>query len=349
MQGRYILAIESSCDETAVAIMENGTKILSSLVSSQIARHRPFGGVVPELAARCHAEVINPIIDKALEEAGLKLKDLDAIAVTHGPGLIGALLVGLAAAKALAAALEIPLVAVNHLRSHVYSNFVTTLPSPSGEGLGLGGTEDSVKNLFVLPYLVLLVSGGHTQLIEMKSHTQLSILAETGDDAVGEAFDKVARLLQLGYPGGPAVQNAAAHGDPKKVRFNLSKDSDRFSFSGIKTAVLTYIKKHPETDAADIAASFQASVIEALVHKTVAAAKERGIPRIMLCGGVAANTGLRAGLEAACAENNFSFSVPPFALCTDNAAMVGCAAYFQLLSSGASSLEIEADPNLVLA
>ncbi len=325
-----ILAIESSCDETAVAILEDGQHLRANLISSQIAKHRPFGGIVPELASRCHAEIINTLIDQALKDANIKLRDIHAVAVTHGPGLVGALLVGMAAAKALSGSLGIPLVAVNHLKSHVYSNFLS--PSP----------------VFNFPYLILLVSGGHTQLIEFKSHTQLKVIAETQDDAAGEAFDKVARLLELGFPGGPAIQKAAEQGNPEAYFFSAAKHSDRFSFSGIKTAVALFIKKNPSASKADVAASFQKAVVDALVQKTLMAAEAQKFERIMLCGGVAANAMLRKTLARACAENGFEFSMPDLAYCTDNAAMVACAGYHQLEHGGPSDLNFAADPNLEL-
>ncbi|PYN27931.1 MAG: tRNA (adenosine(37)-N6)-threonylcarbamoyltransferase complex transferase subunit TsaD, partial [Candidatus Rokuibacteriota bacterium] len=281
-----VLGIESSCDETAAAVLADGRRVLSSVVASQDAIHAPYGGVVPELASRRHLEVIVPVVEKALADAGVRLRELDGVAVTQGPGLVGSLLVGCAVAKSLAYVHRVPLVAVNHLEGHIYATFLT---------------EDPPEH----PFLALVVSGGHTALYRARAPLEYSLVGQTRDDAAGEAFDKVAKLLGLGFPGGPVIERVAASGDPKAIMFPLAQMSDGapdFSFSGVKTSVSLYVKQHApleRTEVADVAASFQATIVKMLVRKTVKAALHHGIKRVVLTGGVAANGPLRAALEAA--------------------------------------------------
>jgi N6-L-threonylcarbamoyladenine synthase len=328
-----VLGIETSCDETAAALVMGGNDVVSSVVSSQIDIHADFGGVVPEIASRAHLEALNPVIARAIVEAGVDDRRIDAVACTYGPGLIGALLVGVSAAKALALAWDVPFVAVNHLEAHLYSAF---LEDPTLE----------------FPLVVLLVSGGHTMLIEMESHGRYRLLGETIDDAAGEAFDKVARFLDLGYPGGPAVDTAALNGDPDLVRFPRAMTSDPdnldFSFSGLKTAVVNYVRKHPDVGSADVAASFQAAVVDVLVSKTRRAAQRVGAKGIVLGGGVAANSLLREELLGACAADGVRGFLPSRAMCTDNAAMIAAAGWYRLASDGPSPLDTGAMPNLRL-
>lgn len=323
-----ILAIETSCDETAAAVIQDGRTILANVVATQIELHRRYGGVFPEVASRQHVLAIQPVIQQALDQASIAhVRELDAIAVTYGPGLAGSLLVGVNAAKGLAFASGLPLIPVNHLEGHIYSNWL----SVDGQG-----ADDR------FPAVVLIVSGGHTDLILMTGHGQYRYLGSTLDDAAGEAFDKVARLLGLGFPGGPAIQRAAQSGD--SARFSLprplmTKDEHRFnfSFSGLKTAVLN-LTRHLEQEgvdptapqtAADIAAEFQTSVAEVLVAKTLDAAQEFGAAQVCICGGVSANTALRALAQARCDELGIPLVIPPLFLCTDNAAMIGAAAYYR--------------------
>ncbi|SNZ15307.1 O-sialoglycoprotein endopeptidase [Terribacillus aidingensis] len=307
-----ILAIETSCDETAAAVIEGGTVIRSNVVASQIESHKRFGGVVPEIASRHHVEQITIVIEEALQQAGVEKKDLDAIAVTQGPGLIGALLVGVNAAKALAFSIGKPLIGVHHIAGHIYAN--------------------RLEQEFAFPLLALVVSGGHTELVLMKEHGSFEVIGETRDDAAGEAYDKVARTLQLPYPGGPRIDKLAAEGK-ESIDFPrawLESESYDFSFSGLKSAVINTLhnaKQKGETyPPADVAASFQASVIEVLVGKTLRAAEEYGAKQVIVAGGVAANSGLRAALEQAFADKQADLLIPPLALCTDNAAMIGAAA-----------------------
>ena len=328
-----VLGIETSCDETAAALVMGGNDVISSVVSSQIEIHADFGGVVPEIASRAHLEALNPVIARAIVEAGVDERRIDAVACTYGPGLIGALLIGVSAAKALALAWDKPFVAVNHLEAHLYSAF---LEDPTLE----------------FPLVVLLVSGGHTMLIEMQDHGRYRMIGQTIDDAAGEAFDKVARFLELGYPGGPAIDAAALHGDPDYVRFPraMSDDPDNldFSFSGLKTAVVNYVRKHPDVSSADIAASFQTAVVDVLVTKTRRAAKRVGAKGIVLGGGVAANSLLREELLGACAKDGVRGFLPSRAMCTDNAAMIAAAGWYRLASDGRSPLDTGAKPNLRL-
>ncbi len=325
-----VLGIETSCDETAAAMVMGGADILSSVVSTSIEQHVPFGGVVPEIASRAHVELIAPVIAKAIEESGVPDTRVDAVAATVGPGLIGALLVGVAAAKALALVWDVPFVGVNHLEAHLYAGL---LEDPSLE----------------LPLVVLLVSGGHTLLIEMHGHGQYRLLGETIDDAAGEAFDKVARFLGLGYPGGPAIDREAKYGDPTAINFPRAiPDSLNFSFSGLKTAVMNHVRKHPDAVTADVAASFQMAVVESLVAKARRAAQETGAKGLALGGGVAANSLLRERWMAACDEDGVRSFVPSRAMCTDNAAMIAAAGWYRLKGDGPTSLDCGAYPGLRL-
>ncbi|PAD21548.1 tRNA (adenosine(37)-N6)-threonylcarbamoyltransferase complex transferase subunit TsaD [Terribacillus saccharophilus] len=307
-----ILAIETSCDETAAAVIEGGRIIRSNIVASQIESHKRFGGVVPEIASRHHVEQITLVIEEAIQQAGIQKEELDAIAVTQGPGLIGALLVGVNAAKALAFSIGKPLIGVHHIAGHIYAN--------------------RLEQEFVFPLLALVVSGGHTELVLMKEHGSFEVIGETRDDAAGEAYDKVARTLQLPYPGGPRIDKLAAEGE-QSIDFPrawLEPESYDFSFSGLKSAVINTLhnaKQKGETFApADVAASFQASVVDVLVGKTIRAAEAFGAKQVIVAGGVAANRGLRASLEEVFADKQADLLIPPLALCTDNAAMIGAAA-----------------------
>lgn len=326
-----ILAIETSCDETAAAVVEDGHRVLSNIVATQIDLHRRFGGVFPEVASRQHVLAIQPVIAQALSEAGIEhVSALDAIAVTHGPGLAGSLLVGVNAAKGLALASGLPLLPINHLEGHVYSNWLDT-----GRD-GLSPVSDD------FPVLVLIVSGGHTELVLMGGHGQYQRLGGTLDDAAGEAFDKVARLLAIGFPGGPAIEQTAQGGDaaryplPRGLRHAADHRFD-FSFSGLKTAVLHLTQDlaaegldlHAPPLAADIAASFQQAVVDVLVDKTADAAQAHGVKRVCICGGVSANTALRMSAARRFERMGIAFSIPPFAFCTDNAAMIGAAAFYR--------------------
>ncbi|PYZ96331.1 tRNA (adenosine(37)-N6)-threonylcarbamoyltransferase complex transferase subunit TsaD [Alteribacter lacisalsi] len=311
MMKTLILGIETSCDETSAAVVRGGTEILSNVVSSQIESHKRFGGVVPEIASRHHVEQVTYILEQALEEAEVTLDDVDAIAVTEGPGLVGALLVGVNAAKALAFAKNKPLIGVHHIAGHIYANRL-------------------VEEL-EFPLLSLVVSGGHTELVLMNEHGRYEVIGETRDDAVGEAYDKVARTLGLPYPGGPQIDKLAAEGEASidLPRAWLEADSYDFSFSGLKSAVINTLhnakQRGEEPAPADVAASFQASVVEVLVGKTMRAVRERGVERLVMAGGVAANRGLREALTGACEEAGVKLTIPPLALCTDNAAMIAAA------------------------
>jgi N6-L-threonylcarbamoyladenine synthase len=326
-----ILGIETSCDETAAAVVEDGRRILSSVVSSQIELHAQYGGVVPELASRAHVELVNPVIADALGEAGVELTDLDAIAACYGPGLAGALLVGVSAAKALALVTGLPYVQVNHLEAHLYA----------------GWLEDPELRA---PLAVLLASGGHTLLVVIRGHGDYEVLGQTVDDAAGEAFDKVARYLGLGYPGGPAIDHLARTGDRAAFAFPRAMAGERdFSFSGLKTAVVTFVRKHPDAPLADVAASFQEAVVDQLVSKLLVAADDHGAPTLVLAGGVAANSRLRERVSDAAAASGRSAFLPPPALCTDNAAMIAATAFWRLGSDGPTALDAGVAPNLGLA
>ncbi len=331
-----IMAIETSCDETSVAVVRDGIDVLANIVSSQINVHKKFGGVVPEVASRKHLELINGVIGEALDVSGACFETLDAVAVTHGPGLVGALLVGVSAAKALAYALDIPLIAVNHLEGHIYANF---LAHPDLE----------------FPLVCLVVSGGHTDLLVMYGHGRYRVVGRTRDDAAGEAFDKVARAMGLGYPGGPLIDRLAAGGSGAAValpRAYLEEGSLDFSFSGLKSAVVNYLhnarQRGEEVNLADLAASFQQAVVDVLVHKTLEAAVQYRARTILLAGGVAANRLLRSGVGEASASYGLRVVYPPPALCTDNAAMIACAAYYRYLRGDFAGLTLNAVPNLEL-
>ena len=330
-----VLGIETSCDETAAAVLVDDI-VRSNVVLSQDAIHRSYGGVVPELASRRHLEVVLPVVGNALADAGLGLSELDGIAVTCGPGLVGSLLVGLSVAKGFAYAHGLPLVGVNHLEGHIFAGF-------------LEGPE------LVHPFLALVVSGGHTALYACPVPLAYRLIGQTRDDAAGEAFDKVAKLLGLGYPGGPAVERTAREGDPRAIPFPLAQITDGapdFSFSGLKTAVSLYVRRHgPLTAArtADVCASFQATVVKMLVRKTIRAASRLGIRRILLTGGVAANRVLREAFEAGCAERGYAWSAPPGSLCTDNAAMIAAAGAARLARGERADLTLNARATLPLA
>jgi N6-L-threonylcarbamoyladenine synthase len=326
-----VLAIETSCDETAAALVMGGDDVVSSVVSSQVDLHAEFGGVVPEVASRAHLEALNPVIARAIVEAGVDESRIDVVAATVGPGLVGALLVGVSAAKALALAWDVPFVGVNHMEAHLYAAF---LEDPTLE----------------FPLVVLLVSGGHTMLVEMQGHGRYRLLGQTIDDAAGEAFDKVARFLGLGYPGGPAIDREAMHGDPTAIRFPraMLHDGLDYSFSGLKTAVVNHVRKHPDVATADVAASFQAAVVDVLVAKARRAAAQVGARGLVLGGGVAANSALREALLDACDEDGIRAFLPSREFCTDNAAMIAAAAWHRLRSDGPTSLDVGAFPNLRL-
>jgi N6-L-threonylcarbamoyladenine synthase len=326
-----ILGIETSCDETAAALVLGGSDVVSSVVSTQTDLHADFGGVVPEIASRSHLEVLNPTIARAIVEAGVDEERIDAVACTIGPGLIGALLVGVSAAKALAMAWDVPFVGVNHMEAHLYA---ASLEDPTLE----------------FPLLVLLVSGGHTMLVEMQDHGRYRLVGQTIDDAAGEAFDKVARFLDLGYPGGPAIDRAALDGDPEAIRFPraIMNDGYDFSFSGLKTAVVNYVRKHPDVSSDDVAASFQAAVVDVLVTKARRAAAEVGATGIVLGGGVAANSLLREQILDACGADGIQGFLPSRSMCTDNAAMIAAAGWYRLRSDGPTPLDVGAIPNLRL-
>jgi N6-L-threonylcarbamoyladenine synthase len=326
-----VLGIETSCDETAAGIVEDGRRTLSSVVASQIDRHARFGGVVPEIASRAHLELINPVIAEALVEAGLDFDDLDAVAACAGPGLAGSLLVGVSAAKAIALAVGIPYVGVNHLEGHVYAAF---LEEPDLEP----------------PLAVLLVSGGHTMIVAMEAHGRYRILGQTVDDAAGEAFDKVARFVGLGYPGGPAIDRLATKGDPEALTFPrpmLAEGYD-FSFSGLKTAVINHVRKHPDVDLADLAASFQDAVVDVLVTKLLRAAEALGSATLVIGGGVAANSRLRTRLLDDAEKAGRRAFLPSPSLCTDNGAMIAAAAAWRLAADGPTGLDGGAVPGLRL-
>ena len=329
-----ILAIESSCDETAAAVVRNGREVLSNVISSQIELHKLYGGVVPEIASRKHIEKINQVIEEALEIAEVTLDDLDAVAVTYGPGLVGALLVGVAEAKAISYAKNIPLVGVHHIEGHISANYIEH------------------KELEP-PYLCMVVSGGHTHLVLVKDYGSYEILGRTRDDAAGEAFDKVARAIGLGYPGGPKIDKLSKEGNPDAIAFPKAQVAGApldFSFSGLKSAVLNYINgcrmKNEPINEADIAASFQKAVVSVISEKTVMAAKEYGIDTVCLAGGVASNSSLRSCMKESCEKAGLQFYYPSPIYCTDNAAMIGAAGYYEYLAGTRHGLDLNAVPNL---
>ncbi|MBR1993875.1 MAG: tRNA (adenosine(37)-N6)-threonylcarbamoyltransferase complex transferase subunit TsaD [Firmicutes bacterium] len=330
------LAIESSCDETAAAVIAEGREVLSNIISSQIEIHKQYGGVVPEIASRHHLNNVNTVVDQALEEAGVTIDDVDMIGVTYGPGLVGALLIGLATAKAYALAADKPLIGVHHIHGHICANYIQH------------------KELEP-PFMALVISGGHTNIVEVEDYSTCRVLGGTRDDAAGEAYDKVARVLGLGYPGGPLIDKIAREGDPEAVEFKrvfLEKGSLDFSFSGIKTGVLNYINSEKqagrEISVPDVAAGFQAAVLDVIVAKTVGAAVDMGKDKIVLAGGVAANSMLREMLEKECAKHGLKLYYPAPVLCTDNAAMIGCAAYYKYMAGERDDLTLDAIPNLKL-
>lgn len=331
-----ILAIESSCDETAASVVKNGRTILSNVISSQIELHKLYGGVVPEIASRKHIEKINQVIEQALADAGVTLEDLDAVGVTYGPGLVGALLVGVAEAKAISYAKKLPLVGVHHIEGHVSANYIE---HPDLEP----------------PFLCLIVSGGHTHLVIVKDYGEFEILGRTRDDAAGEAFDKVARAIGLGYPGGPKIDKLSDEGNPEAIEFPKGKIEGApydFSFSGVKSAVLNYLNqakmRGQEVNAADLAASFQKAVIEVLVEHTMQAAKDYQMKKVAVAGGVASNRHLRQAMKDACERNGCLFYHPSPIFCTDNAAMIGVAAYYEYQKGTRHGWDLNAIPNLKL-
>jgi len=336
MKDVVILGIETSCDETAASVVRNGRDILSNVISSQIDIHTLYGGVVPEIASRNHIERINRVIKQALSDAEMTLDDIDAVAVTYGPGLVGALLVGVACAKAVAFAKDIPLIGVHHIEGHIAANY------PEHKDLEP-------------PYLCEIISGGHTHLVIVKDYGDFEILGRTRDDAAGEAFDKVARAIGLGYPGGPKIDKLAKEGDPDAIAFpraHLPDNPYDFSFSGLKSAVLNYLNSEAmagrEVNKADVAASFQKAVTDVLVEHAVTAAKEQNAGLIALAGGVASNSALRAAFEAACAENGLRLVCPSPVLCTDNAAMIASAGYYEYQKGVRHGYDLNAVPGLAL-
>ncbi len=331
-----ILAIESSCDETAAAVVKNGREVLSNVISSQIALHTVYGGVVPEIASRKHIEKINEVIQEALDQAHAQLSQMDAIGVTYGPGLVGALLVGVAEAKAISYATGIPLVGVHHIEGHISANYIECRELEP-------------------PFVCLVVSGGHTHLVVVKDYGKYEIIGKTRDDAAGEAFDKVARAIGLGYPGGPKIDRLAKEGNPDAIHFPRAKVEDApydFSFSGVKSAVLNYLNgchmKGETVVEADVAASFQKAVCDVLVEHAIQAAKDYGMSKLALAGGVASNSALRQAMKDACEKEHISFYYPSPILCTDNAAMIGAAAYYEYIQGVRSGLDLNAVPGLRL-
>lgn len=331
------LAIETSCDETSIAILENGRNLLANIISTQIPIHQNYGGVVPEIASRKHIVNIMPVLKEALDEAKITLNDIDQIAVTYGPGLVGALLVGVSAAKALAFSLDVPLIGVNHLEGHIFANLLT---------------HKDLKP----PFVSLVVSGGHTSLVEVRDYNKFYLIGQTRDDAAGEAFDKVARVMGLPYPGGPHIDKLAQKGNKDAIDFPkalCNKGNYDFSFSGLKSAVLNYLhnmeqKKLP-INKEDVAASFQKTVIDILVFKAIEALKETKLTKLVLAGGVAANSQLEEKLKVKCKELGYEFFYPSKILCTDNAAMIACRGYYQSLDGDFSADDLNAVPNLKLS
>lgn len=336
MKDINVLAIETSCDETSCAIVKNGRWVISNIISSQIDIHKRFGGVVPEVASRMHLEAINNIVDQALKEAKMSLKDVDVIAVTKGPGLVGALLVGISEAKALSYVTKKPLVGVNHMKGHICAAFITH------------------KDLNP-PFICLLISGGHTYLVEVKDFNDMKVIGKTMDDACGEAYDKVARSLGMPYPGGPCVEECAKSGNEKAIDFPrvmLEKDSYDFSFSGLKTAVLNYLnskkQKNEEISKEDVCASFQRAVFDVLISKTKRLMQEKNLDKLVVAGGVSANNTLKNEIEKMAKENNYKTYFPKKILCTDNAAMIASSGYFEYLDGTRDDFSLNVLPNLEL-
>ena len=332
----YILAIESSCDETAAAVVKNGREVLSNVIYSQIALHTEYGGVVPEIASRKHIEKINQVIEQALTDAKMKLEEMNAIAVTYGPGLVGALLVGVSAAKAISFASGVPLVGVHHIEGHISANYIEN------------------KELEP-PFICLVVSGGHSHLVVVKDYGEYEIIGRTRDDAAGEAFDKVARAIGLGYPGGPKIDKVSREGNPDAIHFPRAKVADAeydFSFSGLKSAVLNYLNscqmKGEAINTADVAASFQRAVIDVLVEHSMDAVERYGYKQFAIAGGVASNSGLRKAFEEVCGKKDITFYHPSPIYCTDNAAMIGAAAYYEFQKGIRHGFDLNAVPNLKL-
>lgn len=336
MDSKLILSIESSCDETSAAVVKDGREVLSNIIASQIETHKKYGGVVPEVASRMHIEVVNGVVLEALEEAGVTLNDIDAIGVTYGPGLVGALLVGLQYAKGLSYSLKKPLVGVNHIEGHICANYIE---------------HKDLKP----PFVSLVVSGGHTFIVHVKDYGEYDVIGQTRDDAAGEAYDKVARALGLGYPGGPKIDKLAKEGNENAIEFpkaNFHDDTLDFSFSGVKSAVLNYLNKckmqNVEVNKADVAASFQKAVIEVLKQNVLKTCRKKEIKKIAIAGGVASNSALRESLIRAAEKEGIEVLFPSQVLCTDNAAMIGSAAYFNFINGSEAKLDINAKPNLKL-
>ncbi|MDD3925076.1 MAG: tRNA (adenosine(37)-N6)-threonylcarbamoyltransferase complex transferase subunit TsaD [bacterium] len=326
------LGIETSCDETSAAVVQSGSEVLSNIIASQVDIHRRFGGVVPEIASRQHLELVNGVVAEALQAAGTELGDLTGIAVTNGPGLVGALVVGIATAKAMAFAASLPLLGINHMAGHIYANF---LQSPQPE----------------FPFVCLVVSGGHTDIVYMPEHLSFELLGRTRDDAAGEVFDKTARAMGLGYPGGPVIDRLAAEGNPAAVDFpraRLEEGSFDFSFSGLKTAVLRYFQSNPDVPPEDTAASFQRAVVDVLAERAFRACDDKGVERLVLAGGVAVNSELRRRFAAEAEQRGIELHIPAPILCTDNAAMIASVAHFRYLRGDSDPLTLDADANLPL-
>ena len=329
MKDVIILGIESSCDETSVSIVKNGREVLSNVINTQISIHELYGGVVPEIASRNHVENISPVMKEALKEANIKIDDIDAVACTYGPGLVGALLVGVSYAKALSYAANKPLIGVNHIQGHIAANYIT------------------YKDLKP-PFLTLLISGGNTQLVLVKDYTEFEILGKTKDDAVGEAFDKIARVIGLGYPGGPKMDKLAKEGTPNIELPKVHVEGLNFSFSGLKTAIINLHHKNPNINKADLAASFEKDVAEILLKNTKMAVKETNINKIALAGGVSANSYIRKAFKELEEKEKIQVYYPELKLCTDNAAMIASAGYYNYLKDNFSDLNLNAVPNLKL-
>lgn len=336
MEKKYILSIESSCDETSAAVVVDGREVLSNVIASQIDTHKKFGGVVPEVASRMHIEVISGVVEEALEEANVTLDQIDAIGVTYGPGLVGALLVGLQYAKGLAFATKKPLIGVNHIEGHICANYIQ---------------HKELKP----PFVSLVVSGGHTFIVHVKDYGEYEVIGQTRDDAAGEAYDKVARALGLGYPGGPKIDKLSKEGNPNAIEFPRAKFQEEtldFSFSGVKSAVLNYLNKckmqNVEVNAADVAASFQKAVVDVLTENVLLTCKKRKVNKIAIAGGVASNSSLRENLIKVAGKKGIDVLFPDMILCTDNAAMIGSAAYYNFMNGKENNLSLNAKPNLKL-